>query len=442
MADVPLPPLGDTIDEARVTTWLKQVGDTVAFEEPLVSVETDKVETEIPSPVTGVLTAQLVQEGETVDIGSVLAVVVGNQEAAPEADPEPGPPVLEYGGGDAPTSFIGVDDVVDPIPGGVWSGGVSSLAPRGNRVRTPLVRKLLTEHRLDPAGIDGTGSEGRITRDDVLAAAARREPAPAPSPLPAPSPPPGATPVATPPLEADPIDDPHWQPFSRIRKVTGQRMLLSAQTIPQVTTVMKVSYEQVYRARQRHGAAFRERTGQPLTYLPFVSMAAVLAIKEFPHVNASVVGGGMRVHPEVHLGIAVDLDFQGLMVPVVRDAQDLRIEALATRTADLARKARARRLGHDELTGSTFTITNPGGFGTLAGTPLVNPPEVAILCVEGIAEEPVVVATADGGRAIAIHHVGHLSMTWDHRAIDGAYAAAFLARIRRELENRDWDAML
>ncbi|MBB3042851.1 dihydrolipoamide acetyltransferase family protein [Nocardioides soli] len=438
MPDVHLPPLGDTIDEARVTTWLKQVGDAVAFDEPLVSVETDKVETEIPSPLAGVLTAQLVREGETVDIGTVLAIV-GDGEAV--AEPVPAPSVTEYGGADAPTSFVGVADVAT-FPA---HGGVATIAPRDNRVRTPLVRRLLAEHGLDPVAITGSGADGRITRDDVLAAARRIEPAATPAPAPVSVPvasPAVVDPPSTDPNGPDPIEDPHWQPFNRVRKVTGQRMLLSARTIPQVTTVMRVNYEQVYRARQEHGAAFRERTGQSLTYLPFVSMAAIRAIEEFPHLNASVVGSGLRVHPAVHLGIAVDLDFQGLMVPVVRDAQDLRIEALATRTADLANRARERRLGHDDLSGSTFTITNPGGFGTLAGTPLVNPPEVAILCVEGIAEEPVVVTTFDGSKSIAIHHIGHLSLSWDHRAIDGAYAAAFLARIRREIETRDWSAVL
>lgn len=443
MADVHLPPLGDTIDEARVTTWLKQVGDTVVFDEPLVSVETDKVETEIPSPLAGVLTAQLAPAGETVEIGAVLAVVVGDEEAASE--PDLVPPALETGATDAPASFVGVEDPADdvttaPVPS---RGGVATIAPRDHRVRTPLVRRLLVEHGLDPAAITGSGVGGRITRDDVLSAAARRaEPAVTPAPAPVPKPATGPAAVPAPVAEPDPVDDPHWQPFSRIRRVTGQRMLLSAQTIPQVTTVMRVSYENVYRARQQYGAAFRDRTGQSLTYLPFVSMAAIRAIEEFPHVNASVAGDGLRVHPEVHLGIAVDLDFQGLMVPVVRAAQELRIEALATRTADLATRARARQLGHDELTGSTFTITNPGGYGTLAGTPLVNPPEVAILCVEGISEEPVVVTTSDGSKSIAIHHVGHLSLSWDHRAMDGAYAAAFLAKIRSELEARDWAALL
>lgn len=445
MPDVHLPPLGDTIDEARVTTWLKQVGDTVAFDEPLVSVETDKVETEVPSPLAGVLTARLVAEGETVEIGAVLAVVVGDEEATSE--PDLVRPVLEAGAPDAPGTFVGVEDAADDLTiAPVRSrGGVATIAPRDHRVRTPLVRRLLVEHGLDPATISGSGMGGRITRDDVLSAAARRaEPALAPTPEPAPAPAPAAAPARplAPTVGPDPVDDPHWQPFSRIRKVTGQRMLLSAQTIPQVTTVMQVSYENVFRARRQYGAAFRDRTGQSLTYLPFVSMAAIRAIEEFPHVNASVVGDGLRVHPAVHLGIAVDLDFQGLMVPVVRGAQELRIEALATRTADLATRARARQLGHDELTGSTFTITNPGGYGTLAGTPLINPPEVAILCVEGISEQPVVVTTTDGTKSIAIHHVGHLSLSWDHRAMDGAYAAAFLAKIRSELETRDWAALL
>lgn len=442
MADVHLPPLGDTIDEARVTTWLKQVGDPVSFDEPLVSVETDKVETEIPSPLAGVLTAQLVREGETVGIGTVVAVVVGDEEAVP--GPALVPSVPGHSGTDTPATLVGVGDVDDEVATARMPsrGGIATIAPRDNRVRTPLVRRLLVEHGLDPAAITGSGIDGRITRDDVLAAARRDGPAAPPAPTLVPVPAAAPATLPTPVVGPDPVDDPHWQPFSRIRKVTGQRMLLSAQTIPQVTTVMRVSYENVYRARQEYSAAFRDRTGQSLTYLPFVSMAAIRAIAEFPHVNASVVGEGLRVHPEVHLGIAVDLDFQGLMVPVVRGAQDLRIEALATRTADLASRARARQLGHDDLTGSTFTITNPGGYGTLAGTPLVNPPEVAILCVEGISEDPVVVTTADGSKSIAIHHVGHLSLSWDHRAIDGAYAAAFLAKIRSELETRDWAALL
>jgi 2-oxoglutarate dehydrogenase E2 component (dihydrolipoamide succinyltransferase) len=426
MVEVHLPPLGDTVEEARITSWLKQVGDVVELDEPLLLVETDKVETEIPSPVGGVLTAQFVSDGDTVDIGTLVGTVASADEPAhpaPEAPAAPAP-------------------VHDPAPVAAAPArgrGTGALAPRDHRVRTPIVRRLLVEHRLDPATIAGSGHGGRITRQDVvLAAAARASVSPAPVAVPVTEP--AAAPVPTTPTTFP--DDPHWQPFSRIRKVTGQRMLLSATTIPQVTTVMRVDYENVYLTRRTHGPAYKERTGQSLTYLPFVALAVVNAIAEFPLVNASVKGDGLVVHPAIHLGVAVDLDFQGLVVPVVRDAQDLRLEALASRVGDLARRARAKSLGSDDLSGSTFTITNPGGFGTLAGTPLVNPPEVAILCLEGIAEEPVVVHMSDGTPSIGIHHVGHLSLSWDHRAIDGAYAAAFLAKIRSELEQRAWGSLL
>jgi pyruvate dehydrogenase E2 component (dihydrolipoamide acetyltransferase) len=454
MVEVHLPPLGDTVEEARITSWLKQVGEVVALDEPLLLVETDKVETEIPSPLAGVLTAQLVGDGDTVDIGSVVATLGATDElASPVATPTAPQPLTAVSGNGAPTSYVVANDPspapsATPVePPSAPGSGAGTLAPRDNRVRTPLVRRLVAEHQLDPATITGSGMGGRITRQDVLAAVSLRTTvAPTSAPL-VPVPPatavvpdPVETPVAAAPASYP--DDPHWQPFSRIRKVTGERMLLSATTIPQVTTVMKVDYENVYRARREHGPAFKKRTGQSLTYLPFVALAAVNAIAEFPLVNASVKGDGLRVHPAIHLGVAVDLDFQGLVVPVVRDAQELRLEAIAARVSDLAGRARAKRLGSDDLSGSTFTITNPGGYGTLAGTPLVNPPEVAILCLEGIAEEPVVVRMSDGTPSIGIHHVGHLSLSWDHRAIDGAYAAAFLARIRAELEQRAWGELL
>jgi pyruvate dehydrogenase E2 component (dihydrolipoamide acetyltransferase) len=451
MVEVHLPPLGDTVEEARITSWLKQVGEAVALDEPLLLVETDKVETEIPSPVAGVLSAQLVGDGDTVDIGAVVATMGPSDEpASPGAVPPP--PLVAVSGNGAPTSYVVADaparePLAVPVRQASGRGSATAtLAPRDNRVRTPLVRRLLAEHQLDPATITGSGMGGRITRQDVLAAVSLRttvEPAPPARPVPP------AT-VSVPEAEATPVaaaptsypDDPHWQPFSRIRKLTGERMLLSATTIPQVTTVMKVDYENVHRARHEHGPAYKKRTGRSLTYLPFVALAVVNAIAEFPLVNASVKGDGLVVHPSVHLGVAVDLDLQGLVVPVLRDAQELRLEAISARVSDLAVRARAKKLGSDDLSGSTFTITNPGGFGTLAGTPLVNPPEVAILCLEGIAEEPVVVRMSDGTPSIAIHHVGHLSLSWDHRAIDGAYAAAFLAKIRAELEQRAWGELL
>ena len=455
MRDVHLPPLGDTVDEAQIVSWLRRVGEPVEVGEPLVVVETDKVQTDIPSPVAGVLQEQLVGDGETIAPGTVIARVAspadppGNGAGAPD----PGGLVGVSGTG-APTSLVGAPDLLTAAAPGVPARAVAPAAlhavpparlrPRSASVRTPVVRRLLAEHGLDPHGMVGTGRDGRITRSDVLAAVGQPR-APESTALaraavdavaaPSPS-------LGGPAAQSSPSADPRWQPFSRIRKVTAERMLLSATTIPQVTTVVRVDYERVHRARQAHGEAFRSRTGRSLTYLPFVALSVVDAITEFPLVNATVQGAGLVVHPAVHLGIAVDINFEGLMVPVVRDAQELRLETLAGRIAHVASLARSKKLGADDLAGGTFTITNPGGFGTLVGTPLINPPEVAILSVEGIAEEPVVVRGSDGAPALAFHHIGHLSLTWDHRAIDGAYAAAFLARIRGGLENRDWSQFL
>lgn len=448
MPEVHLPPLGETIDEARISVWLKAVGDHVRADEPFVSVETDKVETEIPAGVDGVVTALHAEEGDTVPVGSVL-ITVGDAAATSEPTSAPAAPVTQAAAATAPPA-----PATPALPAG--SAGSGRLAPRDARVRSPLVRRLLVEHGLDPATVTGTGPDGRIRRDDVLAAVGGAAPAtqPAAPAAPAPVAPAPAAPAAAAPTPAAPAptaaevptadfaDDPRWERFPRIRKVTGQRMLLSATTIPQVTTVIELDYERVHQARARHGRAYKERTGHSLTYLPFVALATANAVREFPHVNATVQGDGLLVHSELHLGIAVDLDFKGLVVPVVRDAHELRLEALAQRMSSLAGDARAKRLGIDQLTGSTLTITNPGGYGTHSGTPLVNPPEVAILCVEGIKQQPVAVQTDDGSTALAFHHIGHLSLTWDHRAIDGAYAAAFLAKIRNEIETRDWDDLL
>ena len=296
------------------------------------------------------------------------------------------------------------------------------LAPRtDSRVRSPLVRRLLAQHSLDPATISGTGSEGRITRDDVL-----RMVSSAPE-----------HPMTTPPNTIEG----HWEKFSGIRAKTGERMLLSHATIPQVTTIISVDYENIARVRVARNPAFKSEFGFSLTYLPFIAYAVASALREYPKLNASVEDKGLRVHPNVDLGIAVDINHTGLMVPVVRTAQDLSITALARQMQELANGARERKLSMDQITGSTFTITNVGAYGTIAGTPIINPPEVAILCVEGISKQPVVVEMPDGD-TIGIHHMGALSLSWDHRAIDGAYAGEFLARTRTILQTTDWSHLV
>jgi 2-oxoglutarate dehydrogenase E2 component (dihydrolipoamide succinyltransferase) len=434
-----LPPLGETVTEARISTWLAKPGDTVATGDALVEVETDKVETELPSPGDGTIAEILVPAGETVAIGTVLALFAGADEPAAgsttrSAQHQVAGPAVRV----APVPATNAE----PLP----SGEPRSHAVHPNAVRSPLVRSLLRRHELDPAAISGTGLNGRITRDDVLrhleqgsvaAAIATAVTPPMDAAIPAIERPaaPDQEPVLVP-------DGASWVPFSGIRRRTAERMLASHRNAPAVTTAVQVDFHQVHATREAHKAAFRQRHGVALTYLPFVAFAAVNALREFDRLNASVHDDGLVVHRRVNLGIAVDLDHSGLVVPVVHDAGDLRFHALAKAISANASKARSKALTAADLTGSTFTITNPGGYGTLVGTPILNPPEAGILCVEGISKQPAVVQLANGEDALAIRWTWYLSLTWDHRAVDGAYAAAFLARIRTELQTADWAAEL
>ena len=313
---------------------------------------------------------------------------------------------------------------------------------------SPVVRRLIAEHDLDPDDIAGTGYQNRITRDDVLAhldrgaagaSPARRPPAPPPRPPPRPSP--RARPAATVPASAGAGGD-QVLPFSNIRRRTAEHMVRSLDTSAHVLTVIEVDFDNVDRVRLAAKGAWKEEEGFSLTYLPFVSRAVIDAIRDFPHVNASVDGDSLVVHRAVHLGFAVDLNFEGLIVPVIHDADAKRMRSLARELADLAARARAKKLNADEISGGTFTITNPGGFGTLLTAPVINQPNVAILSTDGVKKRPVVVELPDGSDAIAIHPVGNLALSFDHRAFDGAYASAFIARVRDILETRDWSQEL
>ncbi|HEU5149633.1 MAG TPA: dihydrolipoamide acetyltransferase family protein, partial [Iamia sp.] len=340
------------------------------------------------------------------------------------------------------------------------SGGSSEGDTEG-LVLSPVVRRLINEHGLDPTSIEGTGAGGRITRNDVLAAveggggggaaqapATPSAPAPAaaaPAPAaPAAAPAPAAKAAPTPPkvTPATPGEADTAVPFNNIRKRTGEHMVRSKATSPHVFTVMEVDLEGVEKVRRAHKERFKAEAGISLTYLPFIARALVDAIDEFPHMNASVGDGELVVHHKVGLGIAVDLDYEGLIVPVIHDAQDLRLPAIARSVADLAGKARTRKLSADDISGGTFTITNAGASGTLVQLPIINQPQVAILSTEGVTRRPVVVTDAAGNEAIAIRSIGNLSLAWDHRAFDGAYAAAFLRRVVDILEQRDWEAEL
>jgi len=393
--DITMPQLGETVTEATVTRWLKGVGDTITVDEPLFEVTTDKVDAEVPATVAGRITEILVPEGETVAVGVRLAVI---EAAAGAAAEEPATPVAR------------------PVT-------VPEEVVRPGLVTSPVVRRLITERGVDPATIVGTGEGGRITRRDVLAAT------------------PGVQRPATAPTPRVERGD-EVIPMSTIRRRTAEHMVRSKATSAHVYTSVEVDFEHVERTRRAHGEAFREQEGFGLTYLPFIVRAVADATHEYPGVNASIDGDAITVHHALHLGIAVDLDFAGLVAPVVRDADGKRLRLLAREIRDLASRARTKRITPDELAGGTFTITNMGPFDTHMTLPIINQPQVAILATDAIRKRPVVVQGPDGDDAIAIHPVGILALTWDHRAFDGAYAASFLHAVRTNLETRDWDPEL
>ncbi|MEY9966788.1 pyruvate dehydrogenase E2 component (dihydrolipoamide acetyltransferase) [Streptacidiphilus sp. MAP12-16] len=411
--DVTMPQLGETVAEATLTRWLKRTGEQVAAGEPLFEVATDKVDTEIPAAADGTLSEILVTADQTVPVGTRLAVI---ETGAKPATSSPPTTAADRAGGKT-----------------------------GQGQLTPLVRRLLAEHELTSSQVVGTGPGGRITRDDVEAAAQLARPRPEPEIPPAPAAVPVPKPLPAPlpaPLTERLPDDAALVPFSTIRRRTAEHMVRSKATSPHTLMAVEVDFAGVDAVRRRAGGPWRAAEGFSLTYLPFVARAVVDALAAYPHLNASVGDQALIVHRRVHLGIAVDLDADGLVVPVIRDAAERRLRALAREISDRSGRARAHRLGADDLTGGTFTISNPGPYGTLLTAAIINQPQVAILATDAVRPRPVAVATADGEYAIAVHPVGNLALTFDHRAIDGGYAARFLREVKTSLETRDWSAEL
>ena len=425
--DVTMPQFGETVAEATVTRWLKREGEQVAEGEPLFEVSTDKVDMEVPSTAAGVLEGVAVKEDQTVPVGTVLAVI---KTAAGPARARPASSDAEHKG-------------PEPV--------------------TPLVRRLLKEHGLEAADVTGTGPRGRITRQDVVDAVAAREAAASQASPPASqaSAPPAVAPAvpAAPDAVAQPASGPaarpaaasrpitgtgsdYRVPFTTIRRLTAEHMVRSKATSPHTLMAIEVDYSAVDRVRRSSGEQWRAQEGSSLTYLPFLARAVVDAIAQYPHVNASVGENELIVHRAVGLGIAVDLDGDGLVVPVVRDAEGKRLRALAREIAGLARAARGKSAGPDAFASGTFTISNPGPFGTLLTGAIINQPQVAILATDAVTARPVAVPLEDGQYAVAVHPVGNLALTFDHRAIDGGYAARFLAAVKEIVEHRDWAAEL
>ncbi len=407
---ITMPQLGETVTEGTIVQWHKAIGDEVAEDDVLFDVSTDKVDSEVPSPTAGILREILVQEGETVPVGTALAVVM---PAGAEAEPV--------------ASTAGID--AGPAP------ATTGTAPSPPATSTRTVLESTARH---------VGPGAHVTRDDVTGRlAARARPLARPAPLGAAAP---ERRAQQPSAEARAGEHDDVEPFSPIRRRTAEHMLRSLTTAAHTLVVMEVDYSAVERARLAARDGFSVEHGFGLTYLPFVARAVVDAIGQFPRVNASVGNDELVVHRELNLGIAVDLEFEGLVVPVIRDADLLRLGALALAMHEHATAARARRLSPDDVAGGTFTLTNAGGYGTLLTAPIISQPQVAIISTDGIAMRPVAVPMtgADTGAeyGIAVHPIGNLALSFDHRAFDGAYASAFLQRVVHLLGTLDWEQEL
>ena len=442
--EVTMPALGESVTEGTVSSWYKAVGDTIEADEPLVSVATDKVDTDVPSPVSGVVIKLLVPEDETVDVGTPIAIIgapgATAAPAAPVAEPTPAPaapvtppaPVAEP----APAPAVPAAPVAEPAPSVVTTSNAAYV--------TPLVRKLAREKGVDLSTVTGSGVGGRIRKEDVEAKAAQiaaeqaaKEAAAKAAAQAAP-----AAPVAAPaPAAAKPAVDTtlrgKTEKMSRLRQVISTRMIESLQTSAQLTTVVEVDVTRIASLRARAKNAFLAANGTKLTFLPFFVQAATEALKAHPKINASINGKEVTYHAVEHIGIAVDTP-RGLLVPVVKNAGDLNIPGLAKRINDLAARTRDNQVNPQELSGSTFTITNTGSGGALFDTPIINQPEVAILGLGAITKQPRVVRDADGNETIGIRSVCYLALSYDHRLVDGADAARYLMTVKKRLEEGDF----
>jgi pyruvate dehydrogenase E2 component (dihydrolipoyllysine-residue acetyltransferase) len=401
--DIVMPQMGESIVEGTITKWLKKIGDKVEKDEPLFEISTDKVDAEIPSPVAGVLTEIKVPEGATVEINTVVAIIGGS--GASESARVPAVP--------APQAAESKVQSATPQPPSVESGG--------HMRSSPLVRRIAKDNNLDLSQIAGTGSASRITKQDVLSHLAQHGPG-------ASAQPPTGIPA---PLQV--------VPMTKMRAIIGQRMVESLQISPHAHTVYKVDMTRIARLRERERAGFEQRHGVKLTYMPFIATAAVEALRRFPILNASLENGAIRYHQNINLGIAVALEW-GLIVPVIRQAEQRTFVDLARTIADLAARARTKKLLPDETVGSTFTLTNSGAFGGEFGTPIINQPEAAILAVGGLRKEPAVLTDAEGNDTIAIRSVQYYCLGFDHRLIDGADSGKFMLEFKRVLET--WDRKL
>jgi 2-oxoglutarate dehydrogenase E2 component (dihydrolipoamide succinyltransferase) len=412
--EVLMPQMGESITEGTITKWLKKIGDTVQRDEPIFEISTDKVDAEIPSPVAGVLSEIKVGEGTTVTINTVVAVIGGapGKAAAPRAPAAP-PPA-------APSVAPAV---------------AAAAASEGERVRSsPLVRKIAKDNNVDLTQVAGTGSSGRITKTDIVSHL-EQGPKPVAAPpvtAPAPTPPAAAKPTAAP---SAPQPQPgELVPMSKMRSIIAQRMVESKRTSPHVHTVFKVDMTRIVKLREKEKSKYEQRNGVKLTYMPFITRAAIAALRKHPIVNGSVEGDAIRYNKNINIGIAVALDW-GLIVPVIKQAEEKNFLGIARAIVDVADRARGKKLAPDEISGGTFTLTNSGIFGEQFGLPIINQPQSAILGIGGLNKEAEVLTDKDGNDSIAIRSIQRFTLGFDHRIVDGADAGKFMADFKAYLEN-------
>ena len=444
---VAMPALGESVSEGTVTRWLKSVGDQVNVDEPLLEVSTDKVDTEIPSPATGILLSIDVPVDSTVPVGARLASI-GSSQSAPQTSsvktpapsaPVPSPVVTSP----APSAPPAQPQIQTPQVSAPQNVATTKSMTKSNGALvdayvTPIVRKLANENGVDLAKVKGTGVGGRIRKEDVLSSVAKPNISPStvivnpPASSPAQS---YSKPVAASPLRGTKVT------MTRLRKVIAARMLESLQVSAQLTTVIEVDITRIARLREQSKANFESREGVKLSFLPFFAVAVCEALKVHPVLNSSVEGDEITYHAAEHLGIAVDTE-RGLLVPVIRDAGDLNMGGIARKIADVAARTRDNQISPDELGGGTFTITNTGSRGALFDTPIINQPQVAILGIGSVVKRPMVVKGEDGGETIAIRSMVYLALSYDHRIVDGADAARFLSTLKERLEAGRFDSDL
>ena len=419
---VTMPQLGETVTEGTILRWLVQIGDEVKEDDPILEISTDKVDTEVPSPFTGQVTSLLVEEGETVEVGASLLELDGDSSSSSAS---------EEISNEVETVSEPVEEVVDVKVEEVKS---TPVAKSTNLKLSPVVRKLASENNVNLEDVTGTGSDGRITRKDIesfIASGSKTVQKPK------------EVPVQHKEKQVQ-AGKPSSDKISRLRRRIAENMVMSKQTSAHVMTSIEVDYENVEILRSKHKKSFKEENGFSLTYLPFISLATIYALREYPVVNSSfdLDKDIHSFHSNINLGIAVDLNQEGLLVGTIREADSFSLKGLARKISDTSTKLREGSYDLDDVSGSTFTISNNGSFNSFLTSPIINQPNVAILSTESVKKRPVVIQAQDGTDSIAIRHTGMLSLTWDHRAFDGSVALLFLNSIGEKLENSDWSQEL